>query len=184
MSCQVCSPDWFCLTRVEEPPVARHGRRASDVVCIVMSADPATLPPLPVPNLGYCCLNVTLRNQKPQVRCPSKLRPHETVCRYGGNAASGCLRRGRPWFGSTESHAASSEPVFCILRLSRLQVFCNRDCILKTFTERGLDYIGQMALQNCRDLEPILWWNYEHGVRLFRLAPLTFASAVAPELCA
>jgi len=48
------------------------------------------------------------------------------------------------------------------------QVFCNRDCILKTFTERGTDYIGQMALQNCRDLEPILWWNYEHGVRLFR----------------
>ena len=52
----------------------------------------------------------------------------------------------------------------------REQVFCNRDCILKTFTERGLDYIGQMALQNCRDLEPILWWNYEHGVRLFRRA--------------
>ena len=51
------------------------------------------------------------------------------------------------------------------------QVFCNRDCILKTFTERGLDYIGEMALQNCRDLEPILWWNYEHGVRLFRCRP-------------
>lgn len=50
-------------------------------------------------------------------------------------------------------------------------MFCNRDCILKTFTERGLDYVGQMALQNCRDLEPILWWNYEHGVRLFRFEP-------------
>lgn len=30
-------------------------------------ADPGALPPLPVPNLGFCCLNVTLRTQKPEV---------------------------------------------------------------------------------------------------------------------
>ena len=65
------------------------------------------------------------------------------------------------------------------------QVFCNRDCILKTFTERGTDYIGQMALQNCRDLEPILWWNYEHGVRLFRCGsanPVCSARSFAPAV--
>ena len=66
------------------------------------------------------------------------------------------------------SGVSSREARQCFAVLSGRQVFCNRDCILKTFTERGLDYIGQMALQNCRDLEPILWWNYEHGVRLFR----------------
>ena len=54
---------------------------------------------------------------------------------------------------------------------TRCQVFCNRTCIERTYLERGIGYVAQMALQNCRDLEPILWWNYDHGIRLFRHAP-------------
>jgi len=60
-----------------------------------MCADPAMLPPVPVPNLGYCCLNVTLRNQKPQVRLPLGLymldRPGGRRC--PGEVACGCSER-------------------------------------------------------------------------------------------
>lgn len=73
------------------------------------------VPPLPVPNLGYACLNSTLQAQKPTVTS-------------------------------------------------------NRGAILRTFNEKGLVYISQLALQNCKDLLPIVQWNHEHSIRLFRLS--------------
>jgi len=73
------------------------------------------VPPLPVPNLGYACLNSTLQAQKPTVTS-------------------------------------------------------NRGAILRTFNEKGLVYISQLALQNCKDLLPIVQWNHEHNIRLFRYA--------------
>ena len=74
------------------------------------------VPPLPVPNLGYACLNSTLQAQKPTVTS-------------------------------------------------------NRGAILRTFNEKGLVYISQLALQNCKDLLPIVQWNHEHNIRLFRYVP-------------
>lgn len=73
------------------------------------------IPPRPVPNLGYACLNSTLQLQKPPVTT-------------------------------------------------------NRGAILRTFEEKGLPHISQLALQNCRDLLPIIQWNHEHNIRLFRYA--------------
>ena len=46
----------------------------------------------------------------------------------------------------------------------------NRGAILRTFNEKGLVYISQLALQNCKDLLPIVQWNHEHNIRLFRYA--------------
>lgn len=51
-----------------------------------------------------------------------------------------------------------------------LQVTTNRGLILKTLETKGPEYAGEMALQNVRDLLPIIQWNYENGVRLFRRA--------------
>ena len=71
------------------------------------------VPPLPVPNLGYACLNSTLQAEKPVVTN-------------------------------------------------------NRGAILRTYNEKGLGYISELALQNCKDLLPIVQWNHEHAIRLFR----------------
>ena len=43
-----------------------------------------------------------------------------------------------------------------------------RDMIQKTFKEKGLPYVSQLALQNVQELKGIIKWNAEHGIRLFR----------------
>lgn len=83
--------------------------------CNVVGA--VEVPPLPVPNLGYACLNSTLQSEKPPVTT-------------------------------------------------------NRGAILRTYNEKGLVYISQLALQNCKDLLPIVQWNHEHSIRLFRYVHL------------
>ena len=35
----------------------------------------------------------------------------------------------------------------------------NRGMRQKTFNEKGLDYVSELALQNCRDLVTIIKWN-------------------------
>ena len=71
----------------------------------------------PVPNLGYACLNMALREQRPPI-------------------------------------------------------YTNRDCIKKTFDEKGLPWISALALENSRALAAIVQWNWEHDIHFFRCAPL------------
>ena len=54
------------------------------------------------------------------------------------------------------------------LREQRPPIFTNRACIQKTFLEKGLDYVSELALENCRALAGIIQWNHEKGIRLFR----------------
>ena len=56
------------------------------------------------------------------------------------------------------------------LREQRPPIFTNRDCIQKTFLEKGLDYISALALENSKALAGIIQWNHEHGIRFFRWA--------------
>jgi UV DNA damage endonuclease len=37
----------------------------------------------------------------------------------------------------------------------------NRGMRQKTFNEKGLSYVSELALQNCRDLVTIVKWNEE-----------------------
>ena len=69
----------------------------------------------PVPNLGYACLNMALREQRPPI-------------------------------------------------------YTNRDCIKKTFDEKGLPWISALALENTRALAAIVQWNWEHDIHFFRCA--------------
>jgi len=46
----------------------------------------------------------------------------------------------------------------------------NRGMRQKTFNERGLDYVSELSLQNCRDLVTIIKWNEEMGIKLFRMS--------------
>lgn len=46
----------------------------------------------------------------------------------------------------------------------------NRGMRQKTFNEKGLDYVSELSLQNCRDLVTIIKWNEEMNIKLFRMS--------------
>ena len=46
----------------------------------------------------------------------------------------------------------------------------NRGMRQKTFNERDLSYVSELALQNVKDLETIVKWNEEMGIKLFRMS--------------
>ena len=46
----------------------------------------------------------------------------------------------------------------------------NRGMRQKTFNYRGVDYVSELALQNVKDLETIVKWNEEMGIKLFRMS--------------
>ena len=50
------------------------------------------------------------------------------------------------------------------------KITTNRSMVKKTFKARGLDYAGQLGMQNARDLFHILKWNNDNGIKLFRLS--------------
>ena len=46
----------------------------------------------------------------------------------------------------------------------------NRGMRQKTFNERGLPYVSELALQNAKDLVNIIKWNNEMDIKLFRMS--------------
>lgn len=50
------------------------------------------------------------------------------------------------------------------------RVMTNRGMIKRTFDHKGLDYVSQLALQNCKDLLTILKWNEEKNIKFFRIS--------------
>ncbi len=51
---------------------------------------------------------------------------------------------------------------------------CNRGMIRRTFIEKGIEYAGELALRNCRDIIPILKWNAENDIFVWRLSSEIF----------
>ncbi|MBO0936837.1 UV DNA damage repair endonuclease UvsE [Fibrella sp. HMF5335] len=49
------------------------------------------------------------------------------------------------------------------------KITTTRGMIKKTFTEKGVQYASQLALQNVQDLLKVVDWNLAHGFRLFRI---------------
>ena len=43
-------------------------------------------------------------------------------------------------------------------RSKKDRITTNRTMIKKTFDQKGIDYASELALQNCKDLLPILQW--------------------------
>lgn len=50
------------------------------------------------------------------------------------------------------------------------KVTTNRSMIKKTFLDKGVEYAGQLGLENSLDLHKILQWNNENGIKLFRIS--------------
>ena len=50
------------------------------------------------------------------------------------------------------------------------RVTMNRSCIRRTFDEKGVDYISEITLKNAYDLQRLLEWNEQNGIKFFRLS--------------
>ena len=48
------------------------------------------------------------------------------------------------------------------------KITTNRSMVKKTFTQKGISYASELALQNSRDLFEILKWNVANNIKLFR----------------
>jgi UV DNA damage endonuclease len=61
---------------------------------------------------------------------------------------------------------------YCCINLSLKEqnISTNRGMIQKTFTERGLEYVSELAKKNLADLMIILLWNRHHGIKVYRMS--------------
>jgi len=55
-------------------------------------------------------------------------------------------------------------------RSKKQRITTNRGMIRRTFLEKGLPYVSELALANCQDLKKILEWNAEHDIHFFRMS--------------
>lgn len=62
------------------------------------------------------------------------------------------------------------------------KITTNRSMIKSTFIQRGLPYASELGLLNAKDLLPILKWNLERGIFLFRMSSDFFPWASEYEL--
>ena len=58
--------------------------------------------------------------------------------------------------------------------LSANKIMTNRTMRRKTFDDKGIDYVSDLALLNVKDLKTIVQWNNEMGIKLFRLSSQIF----------
>jgi len=58
----------------------------------------------------------------------------------------------------------------CINMSMGKKVTTNRAMIKRTFEDRGLNYVSELALANSKDVIKILEWNRVNGIMLFRLS--------------
>ena len=58
----------------------------------------------------------------------------------------------------------------CINMSMGKKVGTNRTMVKRTFQQKGLDYVSELALLNAKDIIKILEWNRLNGIKLFRLS--------------
>ena len=58
----------------------------------------------------------------------------------------------------------------CINMTVGKKITTNRTMVKKTFNQKGLDYVSELALLNAKDVIKILEWNRTHGINFFRLS--------------
>ena len=52
----------------------------------------------------------------------------------------------------------------------KFKITTNRAMIKKTFKQKGIAYASELSELNTRDLLPILKWNYENNIKVFRIS--------------
>ena len=58
----------------------------------------------------------------------------------------------------------------CINMTVGKKITTNRTMVKKTFNQKGLDYVSELALLNAKDVIKILEWNRMNGIKFFRLS--------------
>ena len=67
------------------------------------------------------------------------------------------------------------------LREQKPTVFASRSIILKTFREKGIDFLKTKIIQNLQDILTMMDWNEKHGIKVFRLSSEMFPHKSNPE---
>ena len=61
--------------------------------------------------------------------------------------------------------------ICCIIsELKDKKIFCSRKPILKTIEKKGVEYLKEQCLLNCRDLLSHLHWCKENNINVFRIS--------------
>ena len=68
-----------------------------------------------------------------------------------------------------------------VLRLQKPPVFASRSIILKTFEDKGFEYLREKIIQNLRDVLTIMDWNERHGIKVYRLSSEMFPHLSNPD---
>lgn len=53
--------------------------------------------------------------------------------------------------------------------LRKQKIFAGRTCRKDKFTKLGLSYVGDLGLQNVKDLYKIVQWNEKNGIKVYRI---------------
>jgi UV DNA damage endonuclease len=64
-----------------------------------------------------------------------------------------------------------------ILRNQDPPIFCSRNVRIKTIEEKGLDWVKELALQNVKDIIPLLEFNAANNIHMMRLSSEIFPFA-------
>lgn len=57
----------------------------------------------------------------------------------------------------------------------------NRTMVKRTFLAKGVDYVSELVLQNVADLERIIDWNEQNGIKMYRMSSEMFPWATEYE---
>jgi UV DNA damage endonuclease len=61
------------------------------------------------------------------------------------------------------------------------KITTNRTMVKRTFIAKGIDYVSDLVLQNVADLERIIDWNEEMGIKMYRMSSDMFPWATEYE---
>lgn len=61
------------------------------------------------------------------------------------------------------------------------KITTNRTMVKRTFLSKGVDYVSELVLQNVADLETIIDWNEQNGIKMYRMSSDMFPWATEYE---
>jgi len=69
----------------------------------------------------------------------------------------------------------------CICLSLGKKITTNRTMVKRTFLAKGIDYVSDLVLQNVADLERIIDWNEQNGIKMYRMSSEMFPWATEYE---
>jgi len=69
------------------------------------------------------------------------------------------------------------------LRAKKPTIFNGRACIKRVLDEKGLPHVSRLIKDNTADILPILQWNLQHDINLFRISSAMCSWATEYQLC-